>query len=195
MRIRLRGGGRNAVVALAVLALLAMDAGAGNLDPSGPPGPTMKTLDEIPPTWSFLIPGAARFRPALSGDSALLDRETGLVWQKFPSGASWSWSAAQGFCLPQAIGLRLGWRLPTAEEVFSLIDPTQTGAPFLPSGHPFGTIEGVFWTSTTNSNNTAAAIGVDFSAGIFQLLGTEISKASGTAKVWCVRGGYGYEAR
>ncbi|MGH9866949.1 MAG: DUF1566 domain-containing protein [Candidatus Polarisedimenticolia bacterium] len=188
MRIRV-------MVALAVLGLLAAEVGAGNLDPSGPPGPTMKTLDEIPPTWSFLIAGASRFRPALSGGSAFLDKETGLVWQKVPSSGSWSWSVAQGFCLAQPIGSRLGWRLPTAEEMFSLIDPTQTGAPFLPTGHPFGTIEGVFWTSTTNANNTAGALGVDFSAGIFPLISTDISKTSGTAKVWCVRGGYGYEAR
>lgn len=46
-------------IALLALALFTMPAPAGDLNPPGAPAPTMKTLDQIPPTWDQVIPNAA----------------------------------------------------------------------------------------------------------------------------------------
>lgn len=45
---------------------------------------TMKTLDQIPPTWSHTMPAAQRFEVVFDGE-AVLDKETGLVWEQSPT--------------------------------------------------------------------------------------------------------------
>jgi hypothetical protein len=88
----------------------------GDLNPSAPPGPTMKTLDQIPPTWSQKLPASARFVLVL--DSAgVLDKETGLVWEKSPDGTKYTWDVAFAICVTQCTGGRCGWRIPTVEEL------------------------------------------------------------------------------
>jgi hypothetical protein len=86
---------------------------AGDLTPSAPPGSTMKTLNEIPGSWSRKIPNAAdRFVIVLDGAGAL-DKETGLVWFRYPPGApvSFTWDDAfvEGYF--SQWGHRGGWRL------------------------------------------------------------------------------------
>ncbi len=43
-------------LAMAMMVFIPVAALAGDLDPSAAPGVTMKTLDEIPPTWSQILP-------------------------------------------------------------------------------------------------------------------------------------------
>lgn len=109
--------------------------GAGELEPSAPPGPTMKTLDEIPPTWSQILPADERFELVM-GDAAVLDKETGLVWAADANLFETKiWSNAIYYCADQVdLGGRKGWRLPTIEELASLLDTSQNN-PALPLGY------------------------------------------------------------
>ncbi len=90
---------RTPMLTLLILMLVAGAAGAGSLEPSAPPGPTMKTLDEIPPTWSQVLPAAARFQVITAMNSnAVLDKETGLVWTRAPVGFSGNYVQAVSSC-------------------------------------------------------------------------------------------------
>src|SRR5512139_620818 len=74
---------------------------------------------------------------------AVLDKETQLVWQRTPGSALAGWSAARGACENLVVGGRRGWRLPTAHEMTSLIDPAASTTPRLPGGHPFANVAAV----------------------------------------------------
>lgn len=181
---------------LAVLGLLANEARGGSLDPAGAPASTMKSLDDIPGSWSRKLPsndGAPGPNP-LAGcnssrfkctDVGILDLETGLVWSDGePSCCPGSWANAVQLCRT-AFGSRIGWRLPSVEELQSLMDLT-AGNPVLPAGHPFFSIgletDDLYWTSTQTSATTAWALGMD---------GTFIANEpmSNSNYAWCVRGG------
>ena len=140
--------------------------GAGSLEPSGPPGPTMKTLDEIPPTWSQKLDASERFELVLDG-GAVLDKETGLVWAKDANiaGGTKTWLDAIIYCRNISIADRKGWRLPTVDELASLIDLTQSD-PALPAGHPFINVQSnVYWSSSTNEGDNTSAWVVVMSDG------------------------------
>lgn len=161
---------------------------AGELEPSAPPGPTMKTLDEIPPTWSQILPVSERFVLVLN-DEAVLDKETGLVWAKDANlaGGQKEWGDAVTYCRNLNIGNRKGWRLPTVEELASLVDPSQSN-PAIPNGHPFVNVQSnIYWSSTTHEGPyTAQVWTVNMNNG-------DLSRwhklDSGGTFVWPVRGG------
>ena len=102
----------------------------------------------LPPAWSLKLPTSTRFESVLGGD-AVLDWETGLVWEKSPGTELKDWDSAVLYAYNKNVGGRGGWRLPTVEELRSLIDPTQLN-PALPSGHPFTNVQSDdYWSSTT----------------------------------------------
>jgi hypothetical protein len=165
---------------------------AGSLEPSGPPAPTMKTLDQIPPTWDQVLPASDRFVLVMSGDG-VLDKETGLVWEKSPSQVSTlNWHTAQSHCNDYPIAGRVGWRLPTIQEFASLIDPT-VPSPTLPSGHPFSNVHSdVYWSATSDASNANNAWFV------WLISGTGVGGGepkTNSHYVWCVRGGSGVDAQ
>ena len=79
------------------------------------------------PAWDRKLPAAFRFVVLTNWDyAAVLDKETGLVWERAPGPVPQTWSAAKMACLNKTVSNRKGWRLPSAVELMSLIDPSVT---------------------------------------------------------------------
>jgi hypothetical protein len=149
------------------------------------------------PSWDQTLPVATRF-VVLSNmaSKAVLDRETGLVWERAPGtffpffGAQDTWRNALELCRQMTLGDRKGWRLPTIEELASLV----TAAGTLPAGHPFQNIAAgdfsTYWSATLVALSTQFAY-VQALAG----LGAQGSTDVGIANPYiCVRGGVGVSA-
>src|SRR5438034_5037361 len=137
------------------------------------------------PSWDQQLPASTRFivlsnwidAAHPSGGTAVLDRETGLVWEQSPSTAVFSWQEAQFHCngvdlFPNREGVRagnrLGWRLPTLQELASLVDPSVSPpGPKLPSGHPFSNVQSssVYWSATADATFASNAWVVFFGFG------------------------------
>lgn len=148
-----------------------------------------------PPAWSNILKAKERFELVLNNE-AVLDKETGLVWERNPDPTRRTWYEDVVACTKKVVGDRMGWRLPTVEELASLIDPTQRD-PSLPPGHPFVGVGNVYYTMTTTADaelgtgsgyNKAWAVG--FYAGYFGP--TQPPGKTIEIPAWCVRGGHGY---
>jgi len=69
-------------------------------------------------------------------DDVVLDKETGLVWERSPATDRKSLGGAIVYSTTRVVSHRKGWRLPAIEELLSLVDPGASN-PTLPPGHPF----------------------------------------------------------
>lgn len=97
---------------------------------------------------------SARFQCVMNNE-AVLDKETRLTWERKPFSRERIARRAALDCRQLATGGRYGWRLPSLQELQTLIDPSRKG-PSLPRGelalpldHPFSGIKnGPYWTTT-----------------------------------------------
>ena len=110
------------------------------------PDGTIQTTASAP-TWHQILPSAERFELVMGYNAggvmlypAVLDKETGLVWQRDTDNTPKTWFEAWVYCYQLTLGARKGWRLPTIEELSTLVDPSQSN-PALPLGHPFTNCE------------------------------------------------------
>ncbi len=146
-----------------------------------------------PPSWDTQIKGQGRFK-VLShfNNEAVLDKETGLVWEQSPETDLQTWLDAQSHCNTKNVGGRMGWRLSTLQELASLVDQEQS-SPALPNGHPFSiVVTTLYWSATTDANDTSAAWGVVFNnTGV--VARADKSDVNNKKHVWCVRGGQGVD--
>jgi hypothetical protein len=129
-----------------------------------------------------------RFLLVLNG-AAVLDRETQLVWEKSPSTSTFNWFDALNQCYPLEVGGRKGWRVPTIEELASLVDISVSGSPKLPAGHPFSNVQSssAYWSATIFAGFPSLAYVVFFPDGHVH----PDDRSLGRNFVWCVRGGQG----
>jgi hypothetical protein len=177
---------KKTVMIISAVAILMMPVVsiAGDLEPSAAPAPTMKTLDQIPPTWSQTLPAAERFELVLDG-TAVLDKETGLVWEKSPLTSTYQQiNGADNYCCNLNLGGRKGWHVATVEQLLSLVDTSTSDPVKLPSGHPFTNVQqqGLYWSATVYPDNTYHWK-VNFGSGAAD------PSPGPSFRAWCVRGG------
>jgi hypothetical protein len=158
-----------------------------------PIGQSLKALAQLPPVWDKRLSAndsgdpcnSSRFTCVLGGE-AVRDNETGLVWERSPDFVNFRpWRSGVQHCANRITGGRMGWRLPSAHELTSLVDPAiPDPGSRLPVGHPFTNVLSTFyWTSTANASDQATVWGVNLREG-----GVVADGKSGNNLSWCVRG-------
>jgi len=155
-----------------------------------------------PPFWDNQINNSTRFKVLNDfNNAAVYDKETGLVWEQSPlhpageeTGVR-TWVVAQADCNVKIVGNRRGWRLPTVQELASLLDPSNpNGNPDLTVGHPFSNVQSsTYWSATTNVDLTSSAWAVDFSDADNPSGGVGGITKNVSLSVWCVHGGQGVD--
>lgn len=132
------------------------------------------------------FPASERFVLLSSfNDEAVLDKKTGLVWEKSPEGTAVTWNEARTTCVQRAVGDQKSWRLPSPSEMRSLVGPSvDAPGPNLPPGHPFLNIQtSPYWTVVPAANLPSYAQYLDaFLGNVLSLIRIY------TFPVWCVRG-------
>ncbi len=139
--------------------------------------------------WDQNLPGVQRFVILKSFNrDAVLDKETGLVWEKSPETTITQWSGAMYACIDKTVGGRKGWRLPSVHELQSLVDPSVAApGPTLPPVHPFLNVQSShYWSASTRADFSTGAWTVFFGSGI---VGSS-DKITDHNHAWCVRGGH-----
>jgi len=125
-------------------------------------------------------------------DQVVVDNVTGLMWQKTDDNTTRGWYEAWEYCLrlslwtgisPNPGVTRVDWRLPTGDELMSIVDygvydPAVNGTAFP------GTNASPYWSATTHADDSAEAWGVYFDHGA--VYGASNLK-SNTDYVRCVR--------
>jgi hypothetical protein len=135
--------------------------------------------------WDTNNLSASRFTTAFPG--AVLDNNTGLVWEQAPT-SMLSWTDARFQCLNNpvpAVGGTRGWRLPSVVELVSLIDqPQGKGMPIIIPSVFTGVQLGNYWSVTSivdgGTNNRYSVSFQDGSVGT--------TPKTNLSYVWCVRG-------
>jgi hypothetical protein len=134
------------------------------------------------------LPAAQRFAilPAFTND-AVLDKQTGLVWEKSPQTTSARWIVAHRTCIEKNVGGQKGWRLPSLPELASLVDPSVAPpGPTLPPGHPFLAVQSaVYWSATRADEDPRGSWAVHFGLGG----GATFINWAHSVQFWCVRDG------
>jgi hypothetical protein len=138
------------------------------------------------PRFAIYNPGT----PRNITDDVVFDRETGLVWERCPEPEKQFWDAAIVYSYAKAKAGRKGWRLPTIEELLSLVDPKENN-PTLPVGHPFINVklDDFYWSATLGGTQLPTyAWGCNFGNG-----DTSNCLKTHAYYAWLVRGGYGHD--
>ncbi len=115
----------------------------------------------LSPYLAFAVSPLGRFILTDSGDT-VSDSRTGLVWQRAINAAG-NWFDGRSYCLNSTGLPGSGWRLPSIEELLTLVDTTRSSPAIDDSWFP-DTPVAAYWSSTpsASSTNDAWALVLDY---------------------------------
>ena len=121
------------------------------------------------------------------GNGIIQDNVTGLEWQQVPNTTYKTWTSAFTYCetliFPPGNDNHADWRLPTVQELATLIDYNRSNPAIDPL---FGMTENTrYWTADVRVQNIAYAWWIDFDYG---WINSEDQTTSSTLPVRAVRG-------
>ena len=133
--------------------------------------------------WDMNHPSASRFvKLAAFNNEAVLDKNTGLVWEQAPDFTERGWNEARIHCAQRTVGGTRGWRLPSIIELKSIEDPSLP-APFVPTTI-FSIVPAFFLHSaSSDANDPSRVLDVKIPNGA---VATSVKDNPGGS--WCVRG-------
>ena len=141
--------------------------------------------------WDQALPAAKRFVVlAAFNNEAVLDKNTGLVWERAPSEFGLDWFSAKDLCLNKNVGGTVGWRLPSVAELSSVRDPALS-APFVPASAFTNVLKNTYWSATETVWVTGSS---DHAWLVYFGDEVDLTRVGHGPKdiqhgVWCVRGG------
>jgi len=117
-------------------------------------------------------------------DTEVCDNNTGLHWERAPSGGG-VWLDAVAHCVTLDLGNGQVYRLPEIRELHSLVDYSRHGWA-IPAGHPFigvgGSSVALIWSSTPSSIFPETRVWeITFAQGQVIDVGKDVSR-----RAWCV---------
>jgi hypothetical protein len=115
-------------------------------------------------------------------NGTVADNKTGLVWQQVGSASTYTWPDAGTYCTSNTAGLPgTGWRLPSLNELQSIVDDSRQGPCLDPTAFA-GEPADLFWTSSPVVGAAGSAWLVAFGNGA-----TGSTAATTAHRVRCVR--------
>ena len=114
------------------------------------PGKSVRTMAHLPDTGQtrHFADGDDSDHPmhplayTVNGDGTVTDRVTGLLWQQ-TDGGEMTWEHARDYCASLNLAGKSGWRLPSNQELFSILDHNN-GKPAIDT-HTFTRSEAEYW--------------------------------------------------
>jgi len=119
---------------------------------NAPPDPLTPLATESPQPGDYFI-----------GNQSVIDKATGLEWQKRDDNFLRTWNAAWSYCRDLSLGGD-GWRMPDLKELHSIVDISSKDPAVNDSAFP-GTESTAYWSATTNAGNSSKAWWIFFQTG------------------------------
>ena len=99
-----------------------------------------------------------------TANGTVYDSKTGLTWQQMFPSTTYAWAYAKTYCAGLKLDGWTGWRLPTAKELQTIVDDSQTNPAIDSKAFP-STPASFFWSASSLVGSSSNAWSVDFSYG------------------------------